>query len=73
MNQDSCCPSQDADEQHVLAQHQFDEPVLLQRNEEDMFAAEEDEHGTYFMNSKDLRAVQHVDRLTQNGHPFTKN
>jgi hypothetical protein len=32
-----------------------------------MFAAEEDEHGTYFMNSKDLRAVQHVDRLTKMG------
>ncbi len=25
------------------------------------------------MNSKDLRAVQHVDRLTKMGHPFTKN
>ena len=57
----------DADEQHMQAQHQFNEPVLLQRNEEDMFAAEEDEHGTYFMNSKDLRAVQHVDRLTKMG------
>lgn len=32
-----------------------------------MFAAEEDEHGTYFMNSKDLRAVQHVERLTKMG------
>jgi collagenase-like PrtC family protease len=41
-------------------------PVLVQRNDEEMFAAEEDEHGTYFMNSKDLRAVQHVD-LTQMG------
>jgi len=41
--------------------------VLVQRNNEDMFAAEEDEHGTYFMNSKDLRAIQHVDRLTQIG------
>ncbi|WP_151775929.1 prephenate-dependent tRNA uridine(34) hydroxylase TrhP [Acinetobacter colistiniresistens] len=41
--------------------------VLVQRNDEEMFAAEEDEHGTYFMNSKDLRAVQHVDRLTQIG------
>lgn len=41
--------------------------VLVQRNDEEMFAAEEDEHGTYFMNSKDLRAVQHVDRLTQMG------
>ena len=63
-----CSGSQvDADEQHMLEQNQFNEPVLLQRNEEDMFAAEEDEHGTYFMNSKDLRAVQHVDRLTKMG------
>lgn len=57
----------DADEQHAAAQNQFTDPVLLQRNDEDMFAAEEDEHGTYFMNSKDLRAVQHVDRLTKMG------
>lgn len=63
----SCCKKKDADEQHALEQHQFGEPVLLQRNEEDMFAAEEDEHGTYFMNSKDLRAVQHVDRLAKMG------
>ena len=27
----------------------------------------EDEHGTYIMNSKDLRAVQHVERLTRIG------
>ncbi len=27
----------------------------------------EDEHGTYIMNSKDLRAVEHVDRLTKIG------
>ena len=63
----NCCSSSDADELHMQAQHQFDEPVLLQRNEENMFAAEEDEHGTYFMNSKDLRAVQHVEHLTQMG------
>lgn len=63
----TCCKNKDADEQHALEQHQFGEPVLLQRNEEDMFAAEEDEHGTYFMNSKDLRAVQHVDRLAKMG------
>ncbi len=36
------------DEQHMQAQHQFNEPVLLQRNDEDMFVAKEDEHGTYF-------------------------
>ncbi|MFW1858984.1 tRNA 5-hydroxyuridine modification protein YegQ [Acinetobacter defluvii] len=68
----TCCTHKDADEQHAHhynknQQNQFGEPVLLQRNQEDMFAAEEDEHGTYFMNSKDLRAVQHVDRLTKMG------
>lgn len=61
------CNNKDADEQHALQQHQFGEPVLLQRNDEEMFAAEEDEHGSYIMNSKDLRAVQHVDRLTKMG------
>ncbi|WP_373683625.1 MULTISPECIES: prephenate-dependent tRNA uridine(34) hydroxylase TrhP [unclassified Acinetobacter] len=66
-NIDSGRCSKDADESHMQVQHQFDEPVLLQRNDEDMFAAEEDEHGTYFMNSKDLRAVQHVERLTKIG------
>ncbi len=30
-------------------------------------AAFEDEHGTYIMNSKDLRAIQHVERLTRMG------
>ncbi|MGE8405736.1 MAG: tRNA 5-hydroxyuridine modification protein YegQ [Pseudomonas sp.] len=36
------------------------------RPDEDM-PAFEDEHGTYIMNAKDLRAVQHVGRLTQMG------
>lgn len=58
--QKGCCSSEND-------QHHFAEPVLVQRNEEDMFAAEEDEHGTYFMNSKDLRAVQHVERLSKIG------
>lgn len=62
-----CCNKTEVDQQHMLGQQQVKEPVLLQRNEEDMFAAEEDEHGTYFMNSKDLRAVQHVERLTKIG------
>ena len=30
----------------------------------ELMPAFEDEHGTYIMNSKDLRAVQHVERLT---------
>lgn len=62
----NCC-SKENDAMHLQAQSQHQEPILLQRNDEDMFAAEEDEHGTYFMNSKDLRAVQHVDRLTKMG------
>ena len=33
----------------------------------ELMPAYEDEHGTYIMNSKDLRAVQHVKRLTEMG------
>ncbi|MDP3846972.1 MAG: tRNA 5-hydroxyuridine modification protein YegQ [Pseudomonas sp.] len=33
----------------------------------ELMSAYEDEHGTYIMNSKDLRAVQHVERLLQMG------
>ncbi|MFA5493407.1 MAG: tRNA 5-hydroxyuridine modification protein YegQ [Porticoccaceae bacterium] len=33
----------------------------------ELMPAFEDEHGTYIMNSKDLRAVQHVPRLVQMG------
>ena len=33
----------------------------------EQLAAFEDEHGTYIMNSKDLRAVQHVERLLRMG------
>ena len=42
--------------------------VLQESNRpgEDM-PAFEDEHGTYIMNAKDLRAVQHVERLTRMG------
>lgn len=46
-----------------------DQVVLLTENgrPDEKMAAFEDEHGTYIMNSKDLRAVQHVERLTQMG------
>ncbi|WP_051685882.1 tRNA 5-hydroxyuridine modification protein YegQ [Rheinheimera texasensis] len=51
-----------------LHQHQpVDDIILLtdpQKPDEQM-PAFEDEHGTYIMNSKDLRAIQHVDRLTR--------
>ncbi|MFG0382896.1 tRNA 5-hydroxyuridine modification protein YegQ [Pseudomonas sp. zbq_18] len=33
----------------------------------ELMEAFEDEHGTYIMNSKDLRAIQHVERLTRMG------
>ncbi len=44
-------------------------PVLLQEKSRpgEYMPAYEDEHGTYIMNSKDLRAVQHVERLVQMG------
>nr|WP_205737272.1 tRNA 5-hydroxyuridine modification protein YegQ [Halioglobus japonicus] len=45
------------------------EPVLLQERNRpgEYMPAYEDEHGTYIMNSKDLRAVQHVERLVNMG------
>lgn len=47
----------------------IDDVVLLSESHrpDEKMAAFEDEHGTYIMNSKDLRAVQHVERLTQMG------
>ena len=33
----------------------------------DLMPIEEDEHGTYIMNSRDLRALEHVERLAQIG------
>ncbi len=46
-----------------------DEVFLLQEQERpgDLMPVYEDEHGTYIMNSKDLRAVQHVQQLQQMG------
>ncbi|GIU02893.1 tRNA 5-hydroxyuridine modification protein YegQ [Shewanella algidipiscicola] len=45
------------------------EVVLLQEagRPGEYMPAFEDEHGTYIMNSKDLRAIQHVERLTKMG------
>jgi len=44
-------------------------PVLLQERSRpgEYLPTYEDEHGTYIMNSKDLRAVQHVERLVNMG------
>ena len=43
--------------------------VLLEEQNRpgELMPAFEDEHGTYIMNSKDLRAVQHVEKLTSMG------
>jgi len=47
----------------------FDESVLIQEahKPDEYMPAFEDEHGTYIMNSKDLRAVEHVERLVKMG------
>lgn len=47
----------------------MDDIVLLQEKGRpgEYMPAFEDEHGTYIMNSKDLRAVEHVDRLVKMG------
>jgi len=46
-----------------------DEVFLLEDSSRpgEYMSAYEDEHGTYIMNSKDLRAVQHVERLVKMG------
>ncbi len=46
-----------------------DEIVLLEEASRpgELMPMFEDEHGTYIMNSKDLRAIQHVQRLTEIG------
>ena len=46
--------------QPVYLLNQSDKP-------DEQMAIEEDEHGTYIMNSKDLRAVQHVPRFVATG------
>jgi len=51
-----------------LTKTQDDIPVFLleeQSRPGELMPAMEDEHGTYIMNSKDLRAVQHIPRLVQ--------
>ncbi|PWC11130.1 U32 family peptidase [Brenneria roseae subsp. americana] len=44
-----------------------DRVFMLEENQRpgEYMSAFEDEHGTYIMNSRDLRAIQHVERLTQ--------
>lgn len=53
------------DARHPLA----DQPVFIEEGKRpgEMMPVEEDEHGTYIMNSKDLRAVEHVKSLVDIG------
>ena len=46
-----------------------DQPVLIEEpgRPGELMAMEEDEHGTYIMNSKDLRAIEHVQKLVDMG------
>ena len=58
-------------EQDIItpSQQPIDEVILLQEQGRpgEYMPAFEDEHGTYIMNSKDLRAVEHVERLVKMG------
>ncbi|MGB5008747.1 MAG: U32 family peptidase, partial [Candidatus Dechloromonas phosphoritropha] len=46
-----------------------EQEILLEEKERpgELMPIEEDEHGTYIMNSKDLRAIEHVQRLVEIG------
>jgi putative protease len=46
-----------------------DQEILLEEKMRpgELMPIEEDEHGTYIMNSKDLRAIEHVHRLVEMG------
>ncbi|MDH5485194.1 MAG: tRNA 5-hydroxyuridine modification protein YegQ [Gammaproteobacteria bacterium] len=48
---------------------QADQVVFIEEagRPDELMPVEEDEHGTYIMNSKDLRAVEHVKRLVEIG------
>ena len=54
---------------YLPEQKPFEDVVLLQEQGRpgEYMPAFEDEHGTYIMNSKDLRAVEHVERLVKMG------
>lgn len=57
---DQSTPRHDAAKERVYLLEQVERPG-------DLMPIEEDEHGTYIMNSKDLRAVEHVERLVKMG------
>ncbi|NHC06507.1 putative protease [Azonexus fungiphilus] len=58
-----------SDGQPVNFYENRDQEILLEERQRpgELMPIEEDEHGTYIMNSKDLRAIEHVHRLTEIG------
>ncbi len=59
-SQDFQADNRNENAQHVMLLEEFNRPGEL-------MPIEEDEHGTYIMNSKDLRAVEHVAQLVKMG------
>ena len=59
-SQDFQAENRNENAQHVMLLEEFNRPGEL-------MPIEEDEHGTYIMNSKDLRAVEHVAQLVKMG------
>ncbi|MEN3371890.1 tRNA 5-hydroxyuridine modification protein YegQ [Dechloromonas sp. ZS-1] len=62
-------PVQLPDGQPVNFYQNRDQEILLEEKQRpgELMPIEEDEHGTYIMNSKDLRAIEHVHRLVELG------
>jgi len=58
-----------SDRSSVKRHPEADKVYLIEEKERpgELMPIMEDEHGTYIMNSKDLRAVEHVERLVQIG------
>ncbi len=58
-----------ADGQPVNFHHNRDQEILIEEKQRpgEFMPIEEDEHGTYILNSKDLRALEHVQRLVEIG------
>ena len=65
---ETCCKSDDV--LPTLGEGETTDKVFILREEkrpDEEMTAFEDEHGTYIMNSKDLRAIQHVEKLVNIG------
>jgi len=68
--EDNLQKNQQSAQGNMTDSHRDDTPVFLleeQNRPGELMPAFEDEHGTYIMNSKDLRAVQHVAKLVEMG------